>query len=182
MPRILVLYGTSEGQTEKIATTIGNTLIGAGCDADVIKAGTIDPSMALYDGVIVAASIHGGRFQQKVIDSVRDHAAEISAKPNAFVDVCLAVLQKGDQKVAADLAAIESRFSQETGWTPKMVKRVAGALLYTKYNFLMRWIMKRIVAKAGGDTDTSRDYVYTDWDDVKAFAAEFGRRFTAAAA
>jgi menaquinone-dependent protoporphyrinogen oxidase len=50
---------------------------------------------------------------------------------------------------------------------------VAGALLYRKYGFLKRWIMKRIVARAGGDTDTSRDYEYTDWNDMRAFAKEF---------
>jgi menaquinone-dependent protoporphyrinogen oxidase len=182
MRRILVLYGTSEGHTEKIATTIANTLIASGCDADVIQAGTVDPSIKDYDGVIVAASIHGGRFQKPVVSCVRAHAAEIAAKPNAFVEVCLAVLQKNDAKVAADLEAIAGRFSKETGWVPSAIKLVAGALPYTKYNFLMRWMMKRIVAKAGGDTDTSRDYVYTDWDDVSAFAQEFGRRLQAAAA
>lgn len=182
MSRILVLYGTSEGHTEKIATTMANTLYDLGCDADVIKAGTIDPAMAGYDGVIVAASVHGGRFQKPLVACVRNHADEIASKPNALVEVCLAVLQKNDPKVAAELAAIVDRFSQETGWTPMTIKPVAGALPYTKYNFLVRWIMKRIVAKAGGDTDTSRDYVYTDWDDVAAFAREFGRRIGAAAA
>jgi len=34
--------------------------------------------------------------------------------------------------------------------------------------------MKHIVAKAGGDTDTRRDYEYTDWDDLRRFAADFG--------
>ncbi len=53
---------------------------------------------------------------------------------------------------------------------------VAGALLYTKYNLLMRWIMKRIAAKAGGATDTSRDYDYTDWTDLEVFAGDFGKR------
>jgi menaquinone-dependent protoporphyrinogen oxidase len=182
MSRILVLYGTSEGHTEKVATTIANTLIDSGCDADVIKAGTVDPAIAEYDGVIVAASIHGGRFQDAVIKSVRAHAGEIAAKPNALVEVCLAILRKNDPKVTADLAAIIERFSQQTGWKPSLVKPVAGALLYTRYNFLMRWIMKRIVKGAGGDTDTSRDYVYTDWDEVTAFAKEFGRRIGAAAA
>ena len=182
MARVLVLYGTSDGHTEKVATVIGNTLVDDGCDADVIKAGTIDPAMSLYDGVIVAASIHGGRFQRTVIDAVRDHAAEIAAKPNAFVDVCLAVLKKNDPQVTADLGAIVDRFAKDSGWTPAIVKPVAGALLYTRYNILMRWMMRRIVAKAGGDTDTSRDYVYTDWDDVKAFAKDFGRRLMAAAA
>jgi menaquinone-dependent protoporphyrinogen oxidase len=182
MARILVLYGTNEGHTEKVATVIGNTLIENGCDADVVKAGTIDPAMSTYDGVIVAASIHGGRFQGAVVDCVRRHAAAISSKPNAFINVCLAVLQKNDPKVTADLAMIVNRFAKDSGWTPAIVKPVAGALLYTRYNFLMRWIMKRIVAKAGGDTDTSRDYVYTDWEDVKAFARDFGRRLPAAAA
>jgi mono/diheme cytochrome c family protein len=42
--------------------------------------------------------------------------------------------------------------------------------------------MKRIAAKAGGDTDTSRDYDYTDWKDLEAFADEFGRRLSYARA
>ena len=56
------------------------------------------------------------------------------------------------------------------------------ALLYRQYNFFMRWVMKRIAAKAGGDTDTSRDYEYTDWNDVRAFAGQFGRMVTVASA
>ena len=34
-------------------------------------------------------------------------------------------------------------------------------------------MMKRIVAKAGGGTDTTRDYEYTDWNDLRVFAHEF---------
>jgi menaquinone-dependent protoporphyrinogen oxidase len=33
--------------------------------------------------------------------------------------------------------------------------------------------MRRIVRKAGGDTDTSRDFEYTDWDDLRTFVNEF---------
>jgi menaquinone-dependent protoporphyrinogen oxidase len=36
--------------------------------------------------------------------------------------------------------------------------------------------MKRIVAKAGGDTDTTRDYEYTDWEDLRRFAQDFARK------
>ena len=35
--------------------------------------------------------------------------------------------------------------------------------------------MKRIVRKAGGDTDTSRDYEYTNWADLRGFADRFNR-------
>ena len=84
--------------------------------------------------------------------------------------------------VAAELVAIVQRFVAETGWTPSVTRHIAGALLYTRYNIFKRWMMRRIVAKAHGDTDISRDYVYTDWDEVRAFAREFGRRLEPAAA
>jgi menaquinone-dependent protoporphyrinogen oxidase len=51
-------------------------------------------------------------------------------------------------------------------------------LLYTKYNFLKRGLMKSITKKQGGDIDTSRDFIYTDWDAVDAFAREFLERLT----
>jgi menaquinone-dependent protoporphyrinogen oxidase len=43
-------------------------------------------------------------------------------------------------------------------------------------------MMVRIVRKAGGDTDTSRDYEYTDWTDLRAFAEKFARSLPARAA
>jgi menaquinone-dependent protoporphyrinogen oxidase len=63
-----------------------------------------------------------------------------------------------------------------------VIKFVAGALPYTRYNWLKRWIMRRIVAKAGGDTDTTRDFEYTDWEDLRAFARTFGRNLRKVAA
>ena len=35
--------------------------------------------------------------------------------------------------------------------------------------------MRRIAGNYGGDTETSRDFEYTDWDDVRAFARTFHR-------
>jgi menaquinone-dependent protoporphyrinogen oxidase len=97
------------------------------------------------------------------------------------VSVSLAAVQQGDPKIAAELDAIVHRFIDATGWTPATVKHVAGALLYTRYNIFKRWIMKRIVARSGGQTDVSHDYDYTDWVDVRAFAEDFRRRVLAAA-
>ncbi len=34
-------------------------------------------------------------------------------------------------------------------------------------------LMKHIAAKEGGETDTSRDFEYTDWDEVTRFAETF---------
>ena len=175
MARILVLYGTTEGQTAKIAGAIASTLRELGVETDIAEAGPHDPDPRRYDAVIVAASVHAGTFQKPVLRWVRAHADRLASRPTAFVPVCLAVLGKSPT-AAAEVQAIVERFQAQSGWRPSTTKAVAGALLYTRYNIFKRWIMRRIVAKQGGDTDTSRDYEYTDWNDVRAFAGEFARR------
>jgi len=64
-------------------------------------------------------------------------------------------------------------FLADTGWHPLITKAVAGALTYSKYNFVLRRIMKWISRNEGGDTDTSRDYDYTDWKDLDELVADF---------
>jgi menaquinone-dependent protoporphyrinogen oxidase len=49
---------------------------------------------------------------------------------------------------------------------------VAGALAYSKYNFFIKLVMKAIARKAGGPTDTSRDYEFTDWPALDRFVLE----------
>jgi len=173
MFRILVLYGTSDGHTAKVARAISARLLADGVDTDIVEAGSSDPQPADYDGIIVAASVHAGGYQRAVHRWVRSHAAELGTRPAAFVSVCLSILST-QPKERANAAAIPHRFFGEVGWYPGIVKIVAGALPYTKYNIFKRWIMKRIVRQAGGDTDTSRDYEYTDWNAVRSFAGEFG--------
>ena len=181
MDRVLVLYGTSEGQTAKIARAIATYLGSEAIDADLVQAGTRDPRPSDYAGVIVAGSIHVGSYQKPVAEWIRAHVSEFGNQPTAFVSVCLAV-RSTQEKDRDEASAIPRRFVDELGWHPTVIKVVAGALPYTQYNVFVRWIMKRIVSKAGGDTDTSRDYEYTDWNDLREFAREFGRRIATAAA
>jgi menaquinone-dependent protoporphyrinogen oxidase len=63
-------------------------------------------------------------------------------------------------------------FVQETGWRPARVLPVAGALAYSQYNFIVRFVMKRIARKAGAPTDTSRDYEFTDWATLDRFISD----------
>jgi menaquinone-dependent protoporphyrinogen oxidase len=180
MSRVLVLYGTTDGHTRLIAESIADGLRIGGVEADVVCAGTADPHPAWYDGTIVAASIHAGKYQKAVEHWVRAHAHDFGSRPTAFVSVCLAVVNR-TPKVIVDLDEIVTRFSKTTGWTPMLIEHVAGALLYTRYNFIKRWLLKRIAGQQGGDTDTSKDHVYTDWVRLRGFAADFRRRVIVAA-
>jgi menaquinone-dependent protoporphyrinogen oxidase len=181
MPRILIVYGTTYGHTATVADAMAATLREAGAFVDVAVASDGAPAPAEYDGVVVAASVVAGGYQKAVIRWVHEHRAALDRRPTAFVSVCLGVLQ-ADPKVRRELEAIRERFRKETGWTPGVVKPVAGALLYTRYNWILRLLMKRIAKKAGGGTDTRRDYIYTDWKDLEAFAQGFAQGISRKAA
>jgi menaquinone-dependent protoporphyrinogen oxidase len=64
-------------------------------------------------------------------------------------------------------------FMQKTGWHPQNVASFAGALAYSKYGFLKRFVMQRVARGVGEPTDPTRDYEYTDWEAVTRFAETF---------
>ena len=102
----------------------------------------------------------------------RPPGADLERPPSAFFSVSLAA--NGDLPNAE---AYVENFVQQTGWRPSKVGLFSGALLYRQYGFLKRYMMKRIVRdKPGMSIDTSRDYVYTDWDQVNRFAEDFVER------
>jgi len=172
MTRILVLYGTTDGHTARIADTIAHTLRARGASVEVQQAGRTDDRPEGYDGVIVAAPVRAGRYQKSVRHWVRRHAEALNQRTTAFVSVSLGVLQH-DAAVDSALRAIVDGLLSETGWRPTIIKPVAGALLYTRYSWFVRRMMRRIAAKAGGGTDTTRDYEYTDWPDLRRFTEQF---------
>ncbi|MGE5802228.1 MAG: flavodoxin domain-containing protein [Gemmatimonadota bacterium] len=174
MSHILIVYGTTDGHTRKIAQVLAEDLRAKRCSVDIMDAADnvrrVSPEG--YHGVIVAASVHIGDYQKTVARWVRQHAAALSAVPSAFLSVSLAMLERRAQ-VRSEIISIMERFLERCGWRPTITKMVAGALPYTRYGWLKRKMMKRIVAEAGGDVDTTRDYEYTDWIDLRHFAEDF---------
>ena len=45
--------------------------------------------------------------------------------------------------------------------------------MYSKYNFVIRFVMTLIARKAGVPVDTSRDYEFTDWPKLDRLVEEF---------
>ena len=114
-----------------------------------------------------------GKHEEHVVDFVQKNRIRLERVPSAFFSVSLAA--HGDIENAR---AYVENFEQQTGWRPAQVGPVGGALLYRQYGFFKRLMMKKVVSdKPGGSsTDTSRDHVYTDWDEVKRFAEAFLER------
>jgi menaquinone-dependent protoporphyrinogen oxidase len=170
MAKIYLPYGSVEGQTARITDYIAELIRAHGHEADAVDlkhAGDTFPGG--YDAVIVAASVHVGKHEGYVTDFVRKNRGELERLPSALISVSLAA--HGDEENAEGYVA---KFEQETGWHPAHVGIFSGALLYTRYNFLKRQLMKKIAKdKGSADLDTTRDYVYTEWDGVKHFTEDF---------
>lgn len=172
--RVLVLYGTTEGQTGKIARFVADRLKEKGLEATLLDAADADEGAALagFDAAIVAASLHIGGFQKSVLRLVDKNAAPLAAIPNAFLSVSLSAAGED----AADWRGLEKcleDFFSHAGWRPQRIEHVAGAFRYTKYDFFKRIAMKNIAKQRGAPVDTSRDWEMTDWDKLAAFADEF---------
>jgi menaquinone-dependent protoporphyrinogen oxidase len=170
---ILVVFETGEGHTRTVAEALRDRFEALGHDAVLKRARDATAADAgKADGIVVAASIHMGKHARRAVRFARARLEALHAKPSAFVSVSLSARSE-DPALAAQVEGYLKAFREETGWAPAMTVPVAGALLYTRYGFLKRWILRSIMKKEGGDTDTSRDFVYTNWDAVKAFAGAF---------
>lgn len=174
MARILIIYGSEEGQTAKITDHMVGFFRNRNHDVDTVygKTAPDDLSMADYDGVIIGASIHMGRHAKYMIDLAKRHRGELDHALTAFFTVCLTAASDTPEDRATVEQYIENWISA-TEWRPDQVGVFAGAVLYTQYGLVKRFIMKRINKQKGGDTDTSQDYEYTDWESVDDFAETF---------
>ena len=164
--KILIIYGTTEGQTRKIARFLKDEAEKAGHDATLSDASDNPPDPDGFDRVIIGASLHVEKYQSPVKHYATKHYEKLNQMPTAFFSVSLSAAGK-DKDSLAEISRIADKFCEDTGWRPRIVEQVAGALLYTQYDFFKRFIMRMISKKSGGDTDTSNDYEYTDWEQVK---------------
>ena len=170
---VLIAYGTSEGHTAEIAEYLAGVIRDQGYAAFLVDIRLGAPAPAGYDAVIIGASVHMGKHQTCVRDFVRRNLPALERLPSAFFSVSLAALDTTDAGRRAVQGYVD-RFVQDTGWHPGKVALFAGALPYRKYGLFKRCMMRRIASSKGSpDTDTSRDYTYTEWADVKRFAEDF---------
>jgi menaquinone-dependent protoporphyrinogen oxidase len=173
MSNVLVVYATREGQTQKIARHIAERLVRQGHAVELFDTDQGKPlaNLSRFDAILVGAPIHAGGYPRSLVRFVREQRNLLRHVPSAFFSVGLAVASRTHDGRAQTQPLVD-KFIRDTGWRPARVEFIAGALPYSKYNFLVRFVMRRIARSEGGDTDTSRDYEYTDWEGVERFAME----------
>lgn len=160
MKPILIVYATREGQTQRIAEHLAGAVKGHDQSCEVVNAALIPKDIATsnYSTVVAAASLHGGKYEPEMVRFVKLHATELNSIPGVFVSVSLAesvvslaesvedTTVPAGRRAEADAMVRQSidRFLAETGWHPSRIAAAAGALPYTKYGIVMRFVMKKI--------------------------------------
>jgi len=176
MARVLIVNGSSAGQTGKITGRIAQRLRDQNHAVVVVDGAHLPDNFSVegFDAAVIGAPVRMMKYPRPIIEFAKSNRAFLERVPSAFFSVCMAAASSLPDKRRQAQTWNESFFN-ETGWRPRLAPTFAGALHYRKYNFLLRFMMKRIARSEGVSTDTSRDHEYTDWEAVSRFADELAR-------
>jgi len=170
--KILIIYGTIEGQTRKISSFIEDILQKENHEVSIANATENPPSPDGFDAVLIGSSIHLHKYNSAIKHYVMDNIDVLNRTPSVFFSVCLAVASSIPEE-HEEAAKIAQNFLKQTKWNTREVWHIAGALRYTKYDYFKKLTMRMIAKKQGGATNTNKDHEYTDWGKVKKLLSKF---------
>jgi menaquinone-dependent protoporphyrinogen oxidase len=168
-----VFYATTEGHTRRIAEHIASTLRQLGLDSEARALSEAMPRVDWLNvrGVVLGASLHGGRHQRLAADFATREAGHLAVRPSAFFSVSLSAGSRNPAEVDA-ARALATGFLRAAGWEPSRLACFAGKLAYSQYGFFKRQVMRFIAWREGAPTDARRDYEFTNWTAVRQFALD----------
>lgn len=171
--KALILYSTRDGQTQKIASALAETIRQQQpCDVLNIQDAAV-PDWTLYDRVLIGASIRYGHFQPVVDTFVKQHLPALQQRTSGFFSVNLTA--RKPEKRTPETNAYTRKFLLQSPWQPDCCAVFAGALYYPRYRWFDRVMIQLIMRMTGGETDATKEVEYTDWQQVSRFAHEFAQ-------
>ena len=172
--KTLILFSTRDGQTREIASSIASELNELGVYADVVNLNRTESiAWEAYDRVVIGASIRYGHFHPAVDRFVKKHLQHLNALPSAFYAVNL--VARKPEKSSPQTNSYTRKFLMNSPWQPDRCAVFAGALRYPRYTWYDRIMIRLIMKMTGGETDTRKEVVYTDWSRVSEFAREIAQ-------
>lgn len=169
--KTLILFSSRDGQTRQIAFYIAN-LLKEERECDVFNIQHVDDiDWPQYDRVLIGASIRYGHFQPVVAKFVRANLNALQQRVSGFFSVNLTA--RKPEKRTPQTNAYTRKFLLQSPWQPDCCAVFAGALRYPLYGFFDRKMIQLIMRMTHGETDTSKEVEYTDWQQVSRFAHEF---------
>ncbi|XTZ38388.1 menaquinone-dependent protoporphyrinogen IX dehydrogenase [Salmonella enterica] len=172
--KTLILFSTRDGQTREIASCLASELKEKGIYTDVVNLNRApEIEWNNYERVVIGASIRYGHFHPALDQFVKKHQQVLNQLPSAFFSVNL--VARKPEKSAPQTNSYTRKFLLASPWKPDECAVFAGALRYPRYRWYDRLMIQLIMKMTGGETNTSKEVVYTDWQQVANFAQEIAQ-------
>ena len=129
---VLIAFGTTEGQTRKIARSMAQSIRTNGHVVTIYDCSDRNaaPDVSDFDTVILAASVHHRRYQTDFYSFVESNLDALKTKPVAFVSVSLSVTLASGEAEAREYV---EDLTKETGLRLDAVHLAEGAVRYFEY-------------------------------------------------
>lgn len=170
MSRMAVLYMGIDGQTQKISYRIDSLFSLAGHDVFICPLNGLprDFQLSNYDVVVIGCSVRYGKHHKLCYQFIQKHHDQLNSMASYFFSVNLTA-RKPERRSVKDNPYLQ-KFLRQIQWAPMKTEVFAGALLYTKYGWLDKQLIRFIMRLTGGPTDLTQDTEFTDWNRVDEFA------------
>lgn len=172
--KTLILYLTNDGQTKKIAeklaqhinhpTEVLSLREQGGLSAEILEG---------YDQIVIGASIRYGHFDKLLEQFIEKHYTLLNQKRTAFFSVNLTARKANRNTPQTN--TYTRKLLARIKWQPTLVEVFAGALFYPRYTLLDRLCIQFIMKITKGDTDASKEYEYTDWQQVQRLGEQLSK-------
>jgi len=169
MAKILLLFSTTDGQTQLIVEKIS---FFCKVNNDV----TVKPlrkfnyaDLINYDKVVLGASIRYGKHQDEVDRFIKSKLPLLQEKISFFFSVN--VVARKPNKNSPHTNPYMKKFLKKLNWHPSHTEVFAGKVDYPSYGFFDKHIIRFIMWITKGPTDLTMCHEFTDWEKVERFAA-----------
>jgi menaquinone-dependent protoporphyrinogen oxidase len=171
---ILIVYGTIEGHSRKIAEWIADHVKTNGNKSLVIDASELQEKLVVadHDAVIIIAPVHQRAHPEAVLDFIFAHRNSLNANASAFISVSLSAAFDDGQ---AEARSYVDHLLESAGWQPAATHLAAGALRYDEYDYFKEQIIRHIVLRGRDAADIKGDHNFTDWKALERFVNDFVR-------
>ena len=172
--KILMLYSSREGQTKKIIQFIANKLVGSQYEIQDLQHYTAE-DLSTYDKVLIGASIRYGRLSPQLYSFIAANQSYLQQNKCAFFCVNLTARKEQQGKDTPEGSVYIQTFLKKSPWKPSLIGVFAGALYYPRYGLFDKMMIRFIMSLTGGETDTTKEVEYTNWQKVTNFANQFNQ-------
>jgi menaquinone-dependent protoporphyrinogen oxidase len=178
--RVLVAFASKHGGTQGIAERIGEKLVAAGQQVDVLPAKQVG-DLTSYGAFVIGSAAYMGSWLKEATEFVRRSQAILAARPVWLFSSGPLGTSRTDAQGRDLLLTSEPKEFAEFKETihPRNQQVFFGALYISKLGFADRLVTKLPAAKAAG---LFPEGDFRDWKAIEAWADSIARELTPVAA